>query len=37
MAERITALRDWCRSGRAVPAGATIEEDATKRELAVDL
>lgn len=37
MAEKIDALRGWCKSGRAVPAGSSIEQDATKTEVAVDL
>ncbi len=37
MAEKIDTLRDWCRSGRAVPAGESIEQDSTRKQLAVDL
>ncbi|NDQ57292.1 MAG: AAA family ATPase [Acidipila sp.] len=29
MAEQIATLRNWCKEGRAVPAGATIEDDAS--------
>lgn len=37
MAEKVDALREWCRSGRALPAGASIEADEARRPLAVDV
>lgn len=37
MAEKIDALRDWCRSGRAVSAGASIESDRIRQPVAVDV
>ena len=30
MADSIGALREFCKSGRAIPAGATLEEDEAK-------
>lgn len=37
MAEKIDALRDWCRSGRAVSSGASIESDRSRQPVAVDV
>ncbi len=37
MAEKIDSLRDWCRSGRAVAAGAAMEADGLNRAVSVEV
>lgn len=37
MAEKIDGIREWCRSGRAKQAGTGLEQDAVRKEVAVDL
>jgi SpoVK/Ycf46/Vps4 family AAA+-type ATPase len=37
MGEKIQVLREWCKSGRAVPAGKTLEQDASRQEVSVDV
>ncbi|GMV80534.1 MAG: ATPase [Planctomycetota bacterium] len=37
MAEKIDALREWCRSGRAVPAGRPIEADDARKQVTVEV
>ncbi|MBI3832185.1 MAG: AAA family ATPase [Planctomycetes bacterium] len=37
MPEKIEALRDWCRSGRAVAAGLSLESDRSRQPVAVEV
>lgn len=37
MPEKVDALREWCRSGRALPAGASLENDERRSVPAVDV
>lgn len=37
MPEKIDALREWCRSGKAVAAGTTVEADRAKQQASVEV